>query len=541
MTHRSFAARAAAGLLVLALAAVPALAGNLGAIEATTADADAHFHDALMQAIGRTVAGHAAVLFGDDSRELCVVTDALAACVHPSTPPERLDEILRSLPTWTGDKYVLGTRWSITATDGSVGTNEPVTITYSFLDDGVYIPGADEPGSASSLYAEMNSHFGSPAVWKPIFAGIFNDWGKHVGITYVEVSDDGAAFPTTAGELGLRGDVRIGAHNIDGYYNVLAYNYFPNIGDMVLDTSENWGSASNNYRYMRNICRHEHGHGMGLQHVSPTNCQKLMEPYACTNFDGPQDDDIRGAMRLYGDTYEFNNTAASATDLGYLDGVFSPEFPVSLTTSVDYDYWKFSTAGPAELSVTVTPVGSTYLIDSGSISTDQIIDVAFRVLGGSGSDVLTIVNDNGLGAGESVAGMVLPDAGDYWVLVYRAAGTPDVQRYDLTIDVTPSGILAVDDGLVPVRDLGLRVFPNPFNPMTTARFYAPAAGAVTVGVYDLAGKLVRRLDADADAAGWMELTWDGRDRTGRQAPSGMYLLRAAAAGRTQTERVLMVE
>jgi flagellar hook assembly protein FlgD len=52
---------------------------------------------------------------------------------------------------------------------------------------------------------------------------------------------------------------------------------------------------------------------------------------------------------------------------------------------------------------------------------------------------------------------------------------------------------------------------------------------------------VRRLDADADAAGWMELTWDGRDRTGRQAPSGMYLLRAAAAGRTQTERVLMVE
>ncbi|MEZ4386284.1 MAG: matrixin family metalloprotease [Candidatus Krumholzibacteriia bacterium] len=498
----------------------------------------------LRESVGQLVLRDAGRVFGVDSPQYCITSRSLAACIHPDTPPERVDEILRSLPTWIDDdRYNLGQRWSATAIDGSTGGNgQPIHLTYSFVDDGVYIPGGSgEAGSASRLYATMNGYFGNEAVWKAIFAGMFNDWGKHIGITYEEVADDGATFPTSAGVLGERGDVRISGHPIDGVYGILAYNYFPNGGDMVLDTAEYWNSANNNYIYLRNVVRHEHGHGIGLQHVLPENCSKLMEAYACTNFDGPQDDDIRGGMRYYGDTLELNNNAGAATDLGTLDGVFSLEWPASLTTSVDYDFYRFTTAGPARLDVTVDPVGFRYDLEGVLVQTDEIMDLAFRVLGGvNGADVLATVNDVGLGQAEVLNDFLLPAAGDYWVFIYRAAGTPDVQRYDLTLAVEPTGITAADDGPVAVRS-GLSLFPNPFNPRTTARFQVAAAGPVSLEVFDVAGKLVRRLDGQAAGAGWMEMSWDGRNGAGGAAPSGNYLLRVRTAETVLRARAMLLE
>ena len=525
------------GLLVLNLLLTAPLAAS-----ASDPHLDDQIYTTIMQTVGQTVANDAARIFGTDSPQHCIMTRELALCIDPNTPPERVDEILRSLPTWTGDKYQLVQRWSATAVDGSVGANSPINLTYSFLDDGVWIPGSGEPGSGSRLYQEMNGHFGNEAVWKAIFASIFNDWGKQIGVSYQEVDDDGAAFPNSSGELGLRGDVRIGAHAIDGTYGILAYNYFPDVGDMVLDTAEYWSAATNNFVFMRNICRHEHGHGIGLGHVTPELCQKLMEAYICTSFDGPQDDDVRGGMRYYGDIFEFNNNPAGATDLGALVGVFNPEFPVSLTSGVDFDYYRFTTAGAANLSVVVDPVGGRYDLEGVMVQTDEIMDLAFRVLGGTGgSDILIEVNDTGLGENEVLVDFTLPAAGDYWVLVFRAGGTPNLQRYDLTIDVEPSDITAVDFDRIPRADLGLRLFPNPFNPRTTARFYVATPGPITLDVYNVAGKLVRRIQDRAESVGWIELMWDGRNNAGESVPSGAYLVRVQVRNRVQNVRGLLLE
>jgi hypothetical protein len=529
-------------LLCLFLLGIPLVISGPDADHGGPTAAPAALQAAMVRSVGQAVASDAARLFGEESPQHCVVTDALAYCIHPDTPPERLEEILRRLPQPSGDKYQLGDRWEATATDGDVAANAPINLTYSFLPDGTYIPGSNEPGSNSRLYAEMNSHFGSEAVWKDIFAGIFDDWGKQIGVSYTEVADDGATFPNSPGVLGLRGDVRIGAHPIDGTNGVLAYNYFPDVGDMVLDTAEYWSAANFGYRFMRNICRHEHGHGIGLQHVDPINCQKLMEPYICSNFDGPQDDDLRGGMRFYGDTYEFNNSAAAATDLGVLDGVFSPEWPVSITTGVDYDFYRFSVAGSALLNVTVDPVGFRYDSDGAVVQTDEIMDLAFRVLGGvNGSEILIQVDEVGLGDTEMLVDFSLPAAGDYWVLVYRASGSSDVQRYDLTIETELGDVTLVEDDRAPDADLGLHLYPNPFNPRTTARFYAAVPGPVSVDVYDVAGRLVRRLRDRAEAVGWQELSWDGRDDGGQSAPSGAYLMQVRAGGRAETVRGLLLE
>lgn len=524
-------------LALTALVAIPMLTG------AGDLQANEFAYTSLMRAVGQTVASNAAEVFGPDSPQHCIITETLSLCIHPDTPPERVEELLRRLPTWEGDRYQLQQRWTLTATDGDVSGRDPINLTYSFLPDGVYIPGgAGEAGSNNRLYQELNSHFGSPSVWKPMFEEMFNDWGKHIGATYTEVSDDGAVFPGSPGVLGSRGDVRIGAHNIDGGWGILAYNYFPNVSDMVLDTSENWGAPSNDYRFFRNTCRHEHGHGLGLLHVNPENCQKLMEANLCTNFDGPQDDDIRGAMRYYGDTLEYNNSASAPTDLGVLEGRFSTEWPVSLTTSVDFDYFMFTTTGAAEVDVTIDPVGFTYNLEGVTVHTDAIMDLAFRILGGvNGTDILVQVDETSAGENETIVDFVVPTAGDYWVYVYRAAGSPDVQRFDLTIDVEHDSGLAVENGQSPRAGLDLNLYPNPFNPRTTARFYTDAAGPVALDVYDVAGKLVYSVRDQADKAGWHELSWDGRYQTGGSVPSGTYLLQVRAGGRIENVRGMLVE
>jgi hypothetical protein len=82
--------------------------------------------------------------------------------------------------------------------------------------------------------------------------------------------------------------------------------------------------------------------------------------------------------------------------------------------------------------------------------------------------------------------------------------------------------------------------PNPFNPRTTIRFDLPAAGPIRLVVYDLAGRLVRVLVEGEMPAGNHEAVWDGRDASGRSAPSGSYLARLIAGGKVEVVRMGLV-
>ncbi len=81
----------------------------------------------------------------------------------------------------------------------------------------------------------------------------------------------------------------------------------------------------------------------------------------------------------------------------------------------------------------------------------------------------------------------------------------------------------------------LSAVPNPFNPATTLSFQLDRAGAVELGVYNLAGQEVRRLDAGARTAGTHQLTLDGRDLA-----SGLYLVRLLVAGEAQDAMKVML-
>jgi hypothetical protein len=205
----------------------------------------------------------------------------------------------------------------------------PKHLSWSFVPDGTSIlsnPGLgvhDNGGIAgpSELFSRMDSLFdGNRASWISLFEESFERWSQLIGTTYSRVTlagqdwDDGAAWESVGSPS--RGDIRIAMRNIDGPWTVLAYNYYPQNGDMLLDRNENWSGPGNNYGLLRNVIMHEHGHGIGLRHVCPSDGTKLMEPVISTSFDGPQHDDIRGGQHQHGDPYEQNDTPATAVDLG---------------------------------------------------------------------------------------------------------------------------------------------------------------------------------------------------------------------------------
>ncbi|RKZ12048.1 hypothetical protein DRQ50_12590, partial [bacterium] len=78
-------------------------------------------------------------------------------------------------------------------------------------------------------------------------------------------------------------------------------------------------------------------------------------------------------------------------------------------------------------------------------------------------------------------------------------------------------------GTTPPLTWAREPWPNPFNPLVHARVRLANSGFVEAGIYDLRGRLVKRLLAAEIPAGEYQLGWDGRTGNG-PAATGIYLL-----------------
>ena len=82
--------------------------------------------------------------------------------------------------------------------------------------------------------------------------------------------------------------------------------------------------------------------------------------------------------------------------------------------------------------------------------------------------------------------------------------------------------------------------PNPFNPVTTIRFDLAREGRVDLGIYDVAGRRVRKLVDGVLARDRHQVTWDGRDAGGRQVPSGVYIYRLVGADADLSRKLIVL-
>ncbi|MBM3307591.1 MAG: hypothetical protein FJY74_04645 [Candidatus Eisenbacteria bacterium] len=82
--------------------------------------------------------------------------------------------------------------------------------------------------------------------------------------------------------------------------------------------------------------------------------------------------------------------------------------------------------------------------------------------------------------------------------------------------------------------------PNPFTGATSLALALPDPAQVAMSVYDVAGRLVRRVDHGVLAAGRHALLWDGHDAGGRPVASGVYFFRVAAGERVVDRKAVLL-
>jgi hypothetical protein len=94
----------------------------------------------------------------------------------------------------------------------------------------------------------------------------------------------------------------------------------------------------------------------------------------------------------------------------------------------------------------------------------------------------------------------------------------------------------------PVSRLAMRqAWPNPFRVDTAIAFMMPSDGVATVSIYDVAGRLVRRLPPRHGSTGRNEVVWNGRNGSGKQVASGVYFVLVEAGGDQVTGKVVRVK
>lgn len=82
--------------------------------------------------------------------------------------------------------------------------------------------------------------------------------------------------------------------------------------------------------------------------------------------------------------------------------------------------------------------------------------------------------------------------------------------------------------------------PSVFARSTAIRFAIPASEHVALKIYDVSGRNVRTLVDKSLEAGNYQMSWDGRDERGEQAPAGLYYYKLSAGPNEATRKLVYV-
>ena len=133
------------------------------------------------------------------------------------------------------------------------------------------------------------------------------------------------------------------------------------------------------------------------------------------------------------------------------------------------------------------------------------------------------------------------DAGSVYIF-----DTEDDEGLNIPLSVEPRGDFALTMFGDIKRTALLQNFPNPFNPETWIPYTLADDSDVNVRIYDVEGKLVRKLDIGYQRAGSYlnrekAVYWDGRDQLGESVSSGIYFYTLKADAFSDTRRMVILK
>lgn len=117
----------------------------------------------------------------------------------------------------------------------------------------------------------------------------------------------------------------------------------------------------------------------------------------------------------------------------------------------------------------------------------------------------------------------------------------DTLHYRRSLFLQPRLDVRSEGGSAPPREwLMLRPWPNPFNGELTVALELPASDRVELVVFDASGRRVCLLHSGPLPAGRHTFHWYGRDESGAELPSGVYLVRLKGPWACQAQKAVLV-
>ena len=113
---------------------------------------------------------------------------------------------------------------------------------------------------------------------------------------------------------------------------------------------------------------------------------------------------------------------------------------------------------------------------------------------------------------------------------------PQVKRVNYT-----SGSTNVTDTVLPVNNLKISNYPNPFNPETFISFEIDSNSDIELSVYNVKGQKVKELFKGYKLAGNHIVNWDGTDINNNSVSSGVYFVRLNNSTNTVMHKMLLIK
>jgi hypothetical protein len=129
----------------------------------------------------------------------------------------------------------------------------------------------------------------------------------------------------------------------------------------------------------------------------------------------------------------------------------------------------------------------------------------------------------GFGTASGANTTITAVAGEGMVGTASGANTSAECGFLVVLEQQQSILAVMETAGLPIQYALHQNYPNPFNPSTTMQFDLPKATDIRIVVYDLLGREVVRLVDQHLEPGYHQLVWNGRDRRGREIPTGMYI------------------
>ena len=137
-----------------------------------------------------------------------------------------------------------------------------------------------------------------------------------------------------------------------------------------------------------------------------------------------------------------------------------------------------------------------------------------------------------------------PAAGTYTVVVEGFTVWKNKEKFKLYADIvgTPFNLAKkTTTEALPTEFSLSQNYPNPFNPSSVINYDLPHNSFVTLNVYDIQGRLVRTLVNGSKDAGYHSVIFNGKNDTGGQLASGMYIYRIITPEFSQVKKMLFLK